>query len=31
MNIVRRSTVGPRFWALIALAVAFSVRMQAAA
>ena len=31
MNIVRRSTLGPRLGALIALAVAFSLRMQAAA
>jgi type IV secretory pathway TrbD component/type IV secretory pathway VirB2 component (pilin) len=31
MNIVRRSTLGPKLGALIALAVAFSLRMQAAA
>src|SRR6202046_5111672 len=31
MNTVRRTTFGPRSGALIALAVAFSVRMQAAA
>ncbi len=30
MNIVRRSTLGPRLGALIGLAVAFSLRMQAA-
>ena len=31
MNIVHRSTLGPRLGTLIALAVAFSLRMQAAA
>ena len=31
MTIIRNSTLSPRFGALIALAVAFSVRMQAAA
>src|ERR1700730_15441141 len=31
MNIVRRSTLGPKLGALIALAVAFSLRMRAAA
>src|SRR5712692_2420890 len=31
MNIVRRSTLGPKLGALIALAGAFSLRMQAAA
>lgn len=31
MNIVRRSTLGPRLGAIITLAVAFSLRMQAAA
>ncbi len=31
MNIIRRSTLGPRLGALIALAVAFSLRLQAAA
>ena len=31
MNIVRRSTLGPKLGALIVLAVAFGLRMQAAA
>ena len=31
MNIVRRSSVGPRLGALFALAVAFSLQLQAAA
>lgn len=31
MNIIRRSILGPRFGAVIALAAAFSLRMQAAA
>ena len=31
MNIIRRSTLGPRALGLIAMAVAFSLRMQAAA
>jgi type IV secretory pathway VirB2 component (pilin) len=31
MNIIRRSTLGPRLGAVIALATAFSLRMQAAA
>jgi len=31
MNIIRRSTFGPRLGAVIALAAAFSLRMQAAA
>jgi type IV secretion system protein VirB2 len=31
MNIVRRSTLGPKLGTLIALGVAFSLRMQAAA
>ena len=31
MNIIRRSTLGPRLGAVIALAAAFSLRMQAAA
>ena len=31
MNIIRKSTFGPRMLGLIALAAAFSLRMQAAA